>query len=110
MPDNHKEIAEWTPERFISWGKKYGESVSAYMKYLMDSRECPEQAFKTCRGILRLVEKLEPQKAEQLCIIAIQRQVWTYKYFNILLKNATASKPKIISHENVRGKTYYGGQ
>lgn len=110
MPDNHKEIAEWTPERFISWGKKYGESVGAYMKYLMDSRECPEQAFKTCRGILRLVEKLEPQKAEQLCVIAMQRQVWTYKYFNILLKNATASKPKIISHENVRGKRYYGGQ
>ena len=110
MPDNHKEMVEWTPERFVSWGNKHGQSVGLYMKYLMENRECPEQAFKTCRGILRLIEKLEPQEADRLCVLAIQRQVWTYKYFNMLLNNTTANKPKIISHENVRGKNYYGGQ
>ena len=109
MPDNHKEIAEWTPERFISWGKKYGQAVAEYMKYLMDNRDCPEQAFKTCRGILSLIEKLESDVIDRVCVLAMEKQIYSYKYFNMLIRNAASEKPKIITHENVRGQSYYGG-
>ena len=54
MPENHRAVADWTPERFLSWARKFGTATEDYIGWLMEQREIPEQAFKTCAGILRL--------------------------------------------------------
>jgi hypothetical protein len=41
MPDNHKEVSEWSPRRFISWAAKTGEHTKRYITALLEHREHP---------------------------------------------------------------------
>jgi transposase len=107
MPEKHKAVADWTPERFLSWAAKTGEKTKAYIASLMESREHPEQAFKTCAGILRLGETVSSEAMEAICCMAVERHVYTYKYFDLLLKQEAPGESPPIAHTNVRGKEYY---
>jgi len=110
MPQKHKAVSEWTPERFISWAQKTGANAATYIRWLLESREHPEQAFKTCAGILRLASKVPKSRMEEACEFAIERNIYSYKYFDILLRNLeTANSAQPIIHANVRGSHYYGG-
>ena len=110
MPPEHKAVSEWDSERFISWAQKTGPNTAKFIQWLLESREHPEQAFKTCAGILRLAEKVPASRMEEASHIAVERNVYSYKYFDILLRNldlTNAVQP--ILHSNVRGSHYYGG-
>ncbi len=39
MPQKHKAVSEWTPERFISWAQKTGANTATYIRWLLESRE-----------------------------------------------------------------------
>ena len=110
MPPEHKAVSEWDSERFISWAQKTGPNTAEFIQWLLESREHPEQAFKTCAGILRLAEKVPVQHMEEASKRAIERNVYSYKYFDILLRNLdSANAVQPIPHSNVRGSHYYGG-
>jgi len=111
MPKKHRVMADWTPERFESWARKTGPETAAYMRYLMERREHPEQAFKTCAGILRMAENIPAPQMEAVCKRAMVCDIYSYKYFSMLLKNMTpAPKQQPIRHANLRGSSYYGGE
>lgn len=111
MPEKHRAVADWTPERFESWARKTGPETAAYIRFLMEHREHPEQAFKTCAGILRIAEDIPASRMEAVCKRAIECDVYSYKYFTMLLKNMTPTpKRQPIHHENLRGSSYYGGE
>jgi hypothetical protein len=107
MPEKHQAVADWTPERFLSWAAKTGEKTRAYIAALMASREHPEQAFKTCAGILRLGETLPRETMEAACEQAALYNIYTYQYFNRLLKQTPPPDTLPIAHPNLRGKAYY---
>ncbi len=110
MPEKHKAVMEWSPERFVSWANKIGSHTEQYIRQLLEQRDHPEQAYKTCAGILRLAKNVSAQQMEAACEKASAQKVYTYKYFEILLKNMNmkaAVRP--INHGNVRGSGYYGG-
>jgi len=111
MPSNHRAIADWTPERFVSWAKKFGPNTQGYISYLMRRREHPEQAYKTCAGILRMGETLATESMEAICSAAIEKNIYSYKYFSILFKQMASDKKPAdpIQHKNLRGSGYYGG-
>jgi transposase len=112
MPSQHKAIVDWSSERFLSWASKVGPETVKYIRYILSSREHPEQAYKTCAGILRHIDKLTSEQMEQACHTAFERNVYTYKYFGFCVKSILScdSKPtSIIRHDNVRGVSYYGG-
>ncbi len=54
MPSHHRFIAEWTPERFIGWARSFGPNTEQLIVAVLASRRHPEQAFRTCLGILAL--------------------------------------------------------
>ena len=114
MPSNHRAMADWTPERFEAWGRKFGPGTEEYIRFLMNKREHPEQAFKTCAGILRIGESLSIADMEDACRTAMEQNVYSYKYFNMLVKRmdaASRKKPSApIRHQNLRGGSYYGGE
>ena len=111
MPSNHRAVADWTPERFVSWAGKFGPNTQGYISYLMGRREHPEQAYKTCAGILRMGETLATESMEAICGTAIEKNIYTYKYFSILFKQMAPEKRPAdpIQHKNLRGSGYYGG-
>ena len=113
MPSNHRAMADWTPERFETWAGKFGPDTQDYIRFLLCRREHPEQAFKTCAGILRMGESLPPTGMEALCRAAKEKNVFTYKYFGMLYKRMASERDKRpsapIRHDNLRGSGYYGG-
>jgi hypothetical protein len=114
MPSNHRAMADWTPERFEAWARKFGPDTQEFIRFLMKKREHPEQAFKTCAGILRMGESMSVADMETLCRAAMEQNVYSYKYFGMLLKRMNTMKDKKpsppIQHENLRGGGYYGGE
>lgn len=109
MPEKHRAVADWSVERFLSWAAKTGEHTRAYIALLMEQRDHPEQAFKTCAGILRLAATVTPEKMERACVLAMTRQVYSYTYFERLLGMRRKEEEQPIQHENVRGTSYYKG-
>ncbi len=109
MPEKHRAVSEWSPERFVSWAAKTGENTARYIKALLEQRDHPEQAYKTCAGILRLADTIGARQMEEACGRAMEQNIYSYKYFDILLKNMAAKTARPIPHQNLRGKGYYGG-
>jgi transposase len=113
MPSNHRAMVGWSPERFESWASKTGPDTRDYIRYLMQRRDHPEQAYKTCAGILRMGEPLPKAGMEEICRTAKERNIYTYKYFKILFTQMVSGiglkQQDPIQHENLRGSGYYGG-
>jgi len=106
MPENHKAVTDWSPQRFLSWAGKTGPKTREYIAWLLERKDHPEQAYRTCAGILRIGSSLPPEKMEEACTIALANNIYSYTYFAKLLEN---KKMEPIIHVNLRGKDYYQG-
>jgi len=105
MLDNHKEVSEWSPQRFMSWAAKTGIKTKEYISSLLESKEHPEQAYRTCAAILRIASTVSKEQMEELCALAMSQNIYSYSYFMKLLENQKKQEP--VVHENLRGKDYY---
>jgi hypothetical protein len=107
MPDNHRAVSDRPPGRFISRAAKTGERTKLYIAWLLKRKEHPQQAFRTCAGILRTAGTTTPQQMEEACEYAMAHNVYSYAYFVKLLETMKTEKP--VVHENLRGKDYFKG-
>lgn len=114
MPDNHKAVYGWNPDRFLSWAEKTGPETRKFIKKILESREYPVQSYRACMGIMRLCKSYSTQIMELASREALERNTCSFKYFNIILKQVVANSSKeqdskIIRHENIRGSSAYAG-
>jgi len=114
MPPEHRNYAEWSPERFIKWGQSIGDDVAEIIRVVLKSRKHQEQAFKTCMGILNLVKEHGPDRLNKACGRALGFGFYSYRRIkNILERGLEEEKPEdsmelpVSSHENIRGSKYY---
>jgi transposase len=107
MPKNHQAMADWTPERFSSWARKIGKRTEAYIIWLMEQREQPEQAFRTCTAVLHMADARSAAEMEQAAEQALQMHAASVKAFELILKRTAAQPPAPLAHENIRGAAYY---
>ena len=56
IPEKHRKMGQWSPERFIRWATTMGPDTAALITTVLGSRRHPQQAFRSCLGILRLAE------------------------------------------------------
>lgn len=117
MPSQHRIYAEWTPQRFINWAEKVGIETKLLIERVIADRPVPEQAFKTCLGILNLEKKFTAQRLEAACKRANFYQLHSYKSLKRILDkqldqaaDLTEDRPAASFHENLRGGSYYGAQ
>jgi hypothetical protein len=115
MPKNHLFKTEWGPKRFLSWAREIAPEVEELISKIIDSRPHPEQAFKTCMGLLHLHKKCDNNDYIKACKKALALDCLTYKF----IKNAIEAKTfnldteqeldlfKLPEHENIRGKDHY---
>lgn len=115
MPKAHQQYADWGPQRILEWAGKYGPAVKALVEKVMDDRSYPEQAYRSCLGIIRLENKYSAGRLNKACQRALQYNLYSYKGVkNILIKgldqqndaDKTESAP-VIQHENIRGAGYF---
>jgi transposase len=54
MPTAHQNYLEWTPSRILRWAEKIGPHTAMLIEKIIETRTHPEQAYRSCLGILRL--------------------------------------------------------
>jgi transposase len=115
MASAHKYLTEWNPERFINWASKIDESVREFIIKVLESKAHPEQAYKTCQGVLNYERRVGRKRLIAACTRALDYQNYSYRIIkNILEKGMDLlhEDPKeepveIPGHENIRGEAYY---
>jgi transposase len=114
MPPAHQKYLEWPPERLTSWAHKLGPNTAQLVQVLLDSRKHPQQAYRSCFGILRLGDRYGQERLEAACRRALSAGIHSYKGVkNILdakLDQVEIDEPSAVipnSHENIRGQAYY---
>jgi hypothetical protein len=112
MPSKHQKATEWSGERLTRWAGEIGPQTSQLIQAILASRRHPEQAFRSCLGILRLSSQVSRLQMETACKMALQGKLLNYRGFKEILENLPPSVnqevlPSLPTHENIRGKTYY---
>lgn len=114
-PPNHQYLTKWNPQRFIGWAKSLSPEVEMAIKKVLDSKPHPEQAYKSCMGILNLTKKHEATDLIKACKKALHLNCISYKFIKNTLQNKTFNflqeeEPRQIPipyHENIRGEEFY---
>jgi len=113
MPANHRQYLEWSPERFLTWAEKYGENTRSLISSVLSSRRHPQQAYRSCLGILKFGDKYSHEHLELACGLAVEVEAYSYKAVKHILNNKkdmldeAISQKEPVSHEHVRGSNYY---
>ena len=89
-----------------------GPQTAQLVQAIIASRRCPEQAFRSCLGILRLSSQASPAQMETACQIALQAHLLNYSSFKDILEHLPGTPKKdslspLPAHENIRGGNYY---
>ncbi len=113
MPGSHR-AQKWSPERLLGWGASIGHSTHQVVTLLLQSRAHPEQAYRSCLGLLSLSRKYSEQRLEQACCDALQVQKIHYQFIKNLLLNRRegmfqqeVTVTPELHHSNVRGPDFY---
>ncbi|MFQ5409776.1 MAG: IS21 family transposase [Anaerolineales bacterium] len=114
MPPAHRAYSEWSPERFLRWAEKFGPHTAQLIEAVLAARKHPQQAYRTCLGILGLGKRYTDERLEAACRRALAAGIHSYKGVrNILdaqLDRRQPDEPAAVplsSHANIRGEAYY---
>ena len=115
MPESHKAVSGWNDERFISWAGKIGPGTAAFIQHVLESREHSVQSYRACMGIMRLGNKYSAETMEEACLKAIDANIYSYKYFEMIVKQVDKTRNDLVCikpparRSNVRGRSAYDG-
>ena len=115
MPKSHREVAQWTPQRLIDWAQKTGPATASLIETILHRRKYPQQAFRTCLGILRLGQGYGEDRLEAACRRALLIGAYSYKSLDSILRNGLdrqTTDPQQtlaldVEHDDIRGAHYY---
>jgi transposase len=109
MPSNHRFVLNTDSDWLLREAAKIGPQTAAYMTAVLHSRPYPQQAFRTCLGILNLARKHPHVRLELACQHLLPENLLTYQDLKseLELLSKEASTDPLPAHENVRGDTYY---
>ncbi len=115
-PPNHQRYGQWSPERFLSWAAKIGPATRQVIQTRLDAKVHPEQAYRSCLGILGLAKRTSDRRLEAACARAIRCGISHYRgiknildsrFDQLALDLAEPETPPHPAHPNVRGPGYY---
>jgi transposase len=115
MPSAHRRYAEWTPQRIMREAAKIGPATTALVAAIMKAKPHPEQGFRSCLGIMRLVTTYGAARVEAASQRGNDIGATTYGSIASILKtgldkayaNSKAPDGPPIRHANIRGRGYY---
>lgn len=111
MPSSHRRYADWTIERIGREADAIGPSVSILCTLILERRPHPEQGFRACLGILRLVRSVPAGRLDAATARAIEIGALTYGSVKSILNNKLdqlAAEPRPAEHQPVRHRNIRG--
>ena len=120
MPEDHRKYLEWDGDRFRRWGEQIGPSTARVIDAILTSGRIEQQSYRSCMGLLKLVDKHTSVKLEAACKKALEYTGKpSYKSIKDLLTNLKDKLPDSSlteiegtpkSNGITRGARYYGGK
>jgi transposase len=115
MPASHRRYADWTIERIRREAAAIGPATAALCELILERRPHPEQGFRACLGIVRLLRPFGRERLEAAATRAIEIGSLSYGSVRSILDNkldrqARHRRPTdttAILHTNIRGPRYY---
>lgn len=115
MPSSHRRYAGWTIERIRADAQKIGPATAVLCEQILESRPHPEQGYRACLGIVRLVGSYGAGRVEAAAERAIEIGAKTYGSVKSILDTRLDGRPvprrsqdaAPILHPNIRGSRYY---
>lgn len=107
MPAHHRFREDWTPVRI-------GPNVEVFVDVVMRKRRHPEQAYRSCLGIIKLAKAFGNDRLDAACARALEINAHSYTSLHSILKNGL-DRPRrepitdgpAITHPNIRGADYF---
>ena len=115
MPSSHRHFADWSIERIRREASAIGHCTGALCELILEERRHPEQGFRACLGIVRLVKSFGRERVEAACLRTLEIGARSYGSVRSILDNnldrqaaakRAADGPAIL-HANIRGPRYY---
>jgi transposase len=117
LPANIQFVNELNFEKIISWASSVGPCTTEVITNIIDNRPHPDQARKSCMGILQMSKKVGKERLEKACQRAIYYNSYRYRVIKLILEKKLDMEPlqieleleqyQIGDHENIRGNSYY---
>ena len=114
MPPAHQQYSQWSPERFLRWAEEIGPHTSQLIAAVLDARQHPQQAYRSCLGILGLGKRYTNARLEAACRRALPAGIRSYKGLRNILENKLDQLERdqppaapLPAHANIRGEGYY---
>jgi hypothetical protein len=117
MPTNHRYKDNWNPEKLKWWAGNIGEETQRAVTHLLNTKPHPEQAYKSCMGILGQASKYGHDILNLACRRALNLEMVSYKVISNEAKAIMEQYEKEMDnkqfsllpeiHKNIRGKQYY---
>jgi transposase len=115
MPSSHRRYADWTPARLMNEATIIGPATAALVEQILHAKPHPEQGFRACLGILRLVRAWGAERVEAACLRGSDIGARSYSSIVSILRNNLdrAYRPQPVpdeppvQHSNIRGGGYY---
>jgi hypothetical protein len=92
-----------------------GKACEMVVRWQLEHRAHPEQAYRSCLGLMRLLPTYGGERLEAACARAQSIRAPNYKSIDSILKSGMDYLPvaqqevqgELPLHENVRGANYY---
>jgi transposase len=114
MPPAHREVAGWNAQTLTARAEAVGPRCALLVERLLGQRHHPQQAYRSCLGVLSLGQKYGIGRLEAACARALKHSAVSWKSVQAILKNGLDLQPQdaqrtldLPEHENLRGAAYY---
>ncbi|MDA3867937.1 MAG: IS21 family transposase [Salinivirgaceae bacterium] len=112
-PKDHQFKEQFGHKEICDWAVRIGNQTLEYINAMIAARNHPEQAYRSCLGVLSLAKKHDKVNVEKACTMGNQLKTYSSKFIRNTLQNGTyrffdqktQDTTKVINiHANIRGK------
>lgn len=115
LATQHKYLAEWNPQKFMTTASAISEVVAQYIARILARELYPEQSYKSCSGVLSFAKRVGNTRLINACKRADSYGVYNYGIIDQILRSKADAIPfddeipgaDIPPHNNIRGQHYY---
>ena len=102
----------------MRWADQIGIHTAIVIKKILDEKPHPEQAYRSCLGLLKLGKTYGEKRLEQACSYGVHQGAYSRKSILSILENkldqlaivpdaSISIHLSTSAHENIRGSQYY---
>jgi transposase len=108
LPAEHQHMLNWSPEQYITRARQIDPSVEDYIRKVLEKKAYPQQAYKSCDGILSFDKKIGRDRLIKACQRANEIGHYGYKVIENILKRGIdqyefeESQIPMPDHRNIR--------